>query len=166
MRWWIVLFSMLGILAWSSLTAVQAAQAAPAVPSAALAQAEAYGGSWQGNAALDWAEAHAAGCWYVYGGSGPCSAGYDCSGLVMAAFAAVGISLPHSMYAMLAGNPHLHRVPLSQSRRGDLLFYGSGHVEIDTIWHDMSFGAHDTGSRVGWITWGPYWAPTMAFEVS
>ena len=31
-----------------------------------------------GNAALNWAEGHARGCWYSYGGSS-CSPGYDCS---------------------------------------------------------------------------------------
>lgn len=153
-------------LAAAGLT-VQAAQAATVpAPAAAVVQAQAWGGDWQGNAALDWAEAHALGCWYVYGAAGPCGSGYDCSGLVLASFAAIGISLPHSTYAMLAGNPHLHAVPLAQARRGDLLFYGSGHVEIDTIWPDTSFGALDTGTQVGWHQWGGSWRPTMAFQVS
>jgi cell wall-associated NlpC family hydrolase len=75
-----------------------------------------------------------------------------------------GIWLPHSTYAMLS-NPHLHRIPLSQARRGDLMFYGSGHVEFNTIWYHQTFGAHDSGSRVGWIAWGPYWYPTAAYRV-
>ena len=111
--------------------AAQPAGAAVAAPG--TASAAAYGGSAAGNAALNWAERSAAGCWYVYGGAGPCGSGYDCSGLVMAAFAhGAGIALPHSTYAML-GSPRLHRIPLSSARRGDLLFYGSGHVEIDTV---------------------------------
>jgi len=123
-----------------------------------------YGGSWAGNAALDWAEQHATGCWYYYGGTG-CSPGYDCSGLVMEAFGqAAGIWLPHSTYAMLS-DPHLHPIPLSQAQRGDLMFYGPGHVEIDTIWYDTTFGAHDWGQTVGWITWGPWWYPTAAYRV-
>jgi cell wall-associated NlpC family hydrolase len=113
------------------------------------------------NAALNWAETQA-GKPYSYGAAGPWA--YDCSGLVMAAFAHVGISLPHSTYAML-GSWHLVQVPLSQVRRGDLLFYGSGHVEFATDWQDTSFGAHDWGAPVGWIRWGPWWYPTMAFEV-
>ena len=64
-----------------------------------------------------------------------------------------GIWLPHSTYAMLR-SPHLHRIPLSQARRGDLMFYGSGHVEINTVWYHQRFGAHDSGTRVGWIKWG------------
>jgi cell wall-associated NlpC family hydrolase len=118
--------------------------------------------SWLDNAALNWAESQA-GKPYAYGGAGPYS--YDCSGLVMAAFGHIGISLPHGTYALL-GDPHLIRVPLSDIRRGDLLFYGSGHVEFATIWPDMSFGAHDSGTTVGWIQWWPGgWQPTMAFEV-
>jgi cell wall-associated NlpC family hydrolase len=115
------------------------------------------------NGALDWAEGRT-GYPYIYGGAGPY--GFDCSGLVMAAYQHVGISLPHSTYAML-GSPHLHWVPLSQVRRGDLLFYGSGHVEFATIWYHVSFGAHDSGSRIGWIRWWPgSWAPTAAYTVS
>ena len=122
------------------------------------------GGSRAGNAALNWAERHATGCWYSYGGSS-CSQGYDCSGLVMEAFGhGAGIWLPHSTYAML-GNRHLHRIPLSQARRGDLMFYGAGHVEINTVWYHQTFGAHDWGERVGWATWGPWWHPTAAYRV-
>jgi cell wall-associated NlpC family hydrolase len=137
--------------------AAQASVSHPAVTSSP-------GGSRAGNAALNWAERHAAGCWYTYGGTS-CSQGYDCSGLVMEAFGhGAGIWLPHSTYAML-GNSHLHRIPLSQARRGDLMFYGSGHVEINTVWYHQTFGAHDWGQRVGWATWGPWWYPTAAYRV-
>jgi hypothetical protein len=115
-----------------------------------------------GARALDWAEAHATGNWYVWGGTGP---GYDCSGLVMVSLLrAAGISLPHSTYSMLASG-HLHRIPVSQAQRGDLLFYGSGHVEFKTRWHHVSFGAHNSGERIGWQHWNGWWQPTMAFRV-
>jgi len=142
-----------------------AAVAAPAAQASVShsAAASGYGGSQAGNAALNWAERHAAGCWYTYGGTS-CSHGYDCSGLVMEAFGhGAGIWL-HSTYAML-GNRHLHRISLSQARRGDLMFYGSGHVEINTIWYHQTFGAHSSGQRVGWIKWGPWWSPTAAYRV-
>src|SRR5882724_641784 len=87
--------------------------------STAPAQAATHSRSWYGNTALNWAESHATGHYYVYGGSGP---SYDCSGLVMASFQHAGISLPHSTYSML-GNRHLHRISLSQIHRGVLLFF-------------------------------------------
>jgi cell wall-associated NlpC family hydrolase len=57
---------------------------------------------------------------YGYGATGPDS--YDCSGLVMAAYAAAGISLPRTTYAQyLAGQAVPRRDP-NQFRPGDLLF--------------------------------------------
>ncbi len=48
--------------------------------------------------------------------------GFDCSGLMIYAFAGVGISLPHySGYQAKKGK----RVPLSQKRPGDMLFWAS-----------------------------------------
>jgi cell wall-associated NlpC family hydrolase len=141
---------------------VAAPVAQASVPSSALASS--HGGSRAGNAALNWAEGHARGCWYSYGGSS-CSPGYDCSGLVMEAFGhGAGIWLPHSTYTM-PGSRHLHRIALSQARRGDLMFYGSGHVEINTVWYHQTFGAHHSGERVGWRKWSPWWYPTAAYRV-
>ena len=117
-----------------------------------------------GAAGLNWAEAHATGCWYRYGGTN-CAEGYDCSGLVSSSILhATGISIGRDTYEMLS-NPHLHQIPLDEARRGDLLFYGTGHVEFDTEWYHVSFGAHDWGTRVGWARWNGWWSPTMAFEV-
>src|SRR6202008_5051726 len=113
-----------------------AAAAAPAAQASVShsAVASAYGGSRAGNAALNWAERHAAGCWYTYGGT-RCSHGYDCSGPGMEAFGpAAGIWLPQATYAMV-GNSHLHRIPLSQARRGDLMCDVSGHVASNTVWY-------------------------------
>jgi cell wall-associated NlpC family hydrolase len=157
--------ALVATLALGAGTAVTAA-AAPAAQAAVSHSAvmSANGGSSAGNAALNWAEKHATGCWYSYGGTS-CGRGYDCSGLVMEAFGhGAGIWLPHSTYSML-GNKHLHRIPLSQARRGDLMFYGSGHVEINTTWYHQTFGAHDSGTRVGWIKWGPWFYPTAAYRV-
>nr|WP_308316516.1 C40 family peptidase [Tomitella gaofuii] len=56
--------------------------------------------------------------------------GYDCSGLMVYAFAGVGISLPkYSGYQYTAGK----QVPVDQARRGDMLFWGPGgsqHVAL------------------------------------
>ena len=49
--------------------------------------------------------------------------GFDCSGLMIYAFAGVGIRLPHySGYQYTAGR----RVPLAQRRPGDMLFWATG----------------------------------------
>lgn len=119
------------------------------------------GGSYLGNAILNTAETRA-GDWYSYGAAGPYA--FDCSGLVVWAAARHGISLPRTTYGMLAGSAHLYQIPLADARRGDLLFYGSGHVEFNTDWYHESFGAHDSGTRVGWIAWGWGWQPTVAMR--
>ena len=108
--------------------------------------------------ALRWAEAQA-GKWYCFGGTGPC---FDCSGLVMKAYAHVGISLPRTTYGMLA-SPKLVRIPASQRQRGDLAFYGSGHVELVT--RNGTFGAAAPGTQVGWHDPSAWWHPTMYFRV-
>jgi peptidoglycan DL-endopeptidase CwlO len=63
---------------------------------------------------------------YQWGGASP--SGFDCSGLVMYAFAQVGVSLPHSSYAQYGmGSP----VSRDQLQPGDLVFFdGLGHVGI------------------------------------
>ena len=63
---------------------------------------------------------------YVWGGASP--GGFDCSGLVMYAYAQVGVSLPHSSYAQYGmGVP----VSYDQLQPGDLVFFsGLGHVGI------------------------------------
>jgi NlpC/P60 family protein len=109
--------------------------------------------------ALRWAE-HQAGKGYCWGGSGPSC--FDCSGLVMAAYAHAGIRLPRTTYAIL-GSRRLHRVPAGARRRGDLAFYGSGHVELVTS--GGTFGALEPGTRIGWHHPSRWWHPTMYFRV-
>ncbi|HVT70931.1 MAG TPA: NlpC/P60 family protein [Trebonia sp.] len=68
------------------------------------------------------------GCMYNYGATGPCSIGFDCSGLVMQAWASAGISIPRDTYEQWAALPH---VSTSDLQPGDLLFYnGIGHVAM------------------------------------
>jgi len=63
---------------------------------------------------------------YVWGGSTP--RGFDCSGFVAYVFAQIGVSLPHSSYAMYGmGTP----VSTSQLQAGDLVFFtGASHMGI------------------------------------
>ncbi|MGW5451405.1 NlpC/P60 family protein [Nocardia sp. NPDC003979] len=56
--------------------------------------------------------------------------GFDCSGLMLYAFAGIGVSLPHySGYQYNAGT----RIPVEERERGDMLFWGPGgsqHVAL------------------------------------
>lgn len=63
-------------------------------------------------------------------GSGSGIVGFDCSGLILFAFAGVGIKLPH-----YTGDQYKlgRQIPSSQARRGDVVFYGpnaSQHVAL------------------------------------
>lgn len=139
--------------------------ASPASASVQSPSAMTWGGSHTGNAALNWAEGHEAGHWYGWGGTGP--AVYDCSGAVYAAMRATNPRWPSSVrttYQMIAWL-YAHATRVYSPQRGDLAFYGSGHVEIVTAWWHTTFGAQQSGTRVGWHQWSGYWAPTMFFRV-
>ena len=67
---------------------------------------------------------------YVYGGTGPPGpgGGFDCSGLVQAAWASAGVSLPRTTYEQVAAVP---AVSTSTLQPGDILFFdGDGHEGI------------------------------------
>lgn len=74
--------------------------------------------------------------------------GFDCSGLMVYAFAAVGISLPHySGYQYTAGQ----HVPLSAIQAGDMLFYGgAGGIHHVTLYigNGMMIEAPESGQVV------------------
>ena len=68
------------------------------------------------------------GCPYLYGGTGPCHPGFDCSGLVQAAWASAGVSIPRDTYEQWAALPHISE---SSLQPGDLIYYdGIGHVAM------------------------------------
>ncbi|MGO8962001.1 MAG: NlpC/P60 family protein [Streptosporangiaceae bacterium] len=76
----------------------------------------------------------AIGCPYVWGGTGPCSAGYDCSGLTMSAWAYAGVSIPRTSYDQEASLPQVNLAPGDPTKYlqpGDILgFIGNAHVGI------------------------------------
>ena len=64
---------------------------------------------------------------YRWGGSTP-AGGFDCSGLVYWAYGRLGISVPHSSYALYGLG---RNVPRSRLKPGDVLFFsGLGHVGL------------------------------------
>ncbi len=82
---------------------------------------------------------------YVWGGAS--RAGVDCSGLVMLAYDAAGIYLPHYSGAQFADTV---RVPLWDLQPGDLLFYGydgDQHVAM-YLGHGMMIEAPQAGYTV------------------
>ena len=105
------------------------------------------------------------GCPYVYGGAGPChSHGFDCSGLVVDAYAHVGMKLPRTTYGMLhssaivpqRGHPH----------PGNLVFFGDGHVTL-YYWRHVVLHAPEPGENVQLTRWypGSNWVPTGYYRV-
>jgi peptidoglycan DL-endopeptidase CwlO len=83
----------------------------------------------QGEIAASWALTQL-GKPYQWGGAGPGS--YDCSGLAMDAWARAGVLLYHWTGFQWVSGPH---VPLSQLRRGDLVFYATNVADPATIHH-------------------------------
>jgi len=84
------------------------------------------------------------GCEYVFGGTGPCSQGFDCSGLTQAAWAFAGVSIPRTSYEQA----DLPAVPEADIEPGDILeFTGDGHVGI-YVGGGMLIDAPHTGAVV------------------
>lgn len=106
-----------------------------------------------------WA-AHQHGKPYCWGGTSGC---FDCSGLVMAAYRHVDLHFGRDTAQMLASG-RLVRVSRRQARKGDLAFYGSGHVELFAS-RRYTLGALHSGTRIGWHRVSPWWRPTMYFRV-
>jgi cell wall-associated NlpC family hydrolase len=88
---------------------------------------------------------------YLWGGTGP--AGYDCSGLIMMAYQAAGISLPRTTFQQVYAGMPVHSD--GQLERGDLLFIAGsdgtatspGHVGL-YIGSGLVIQAPQTGQNV------------------
>jgi peptidoglycan DL-endopeptidase RipA len=73
--------------------------------------------------------------------------GFDCSGLILYAFAGVGIKLPHYSGSQYNAG---RKIPSSQMRRGDLIFYGPNASQHEALYlgNGMMLEAPYTGSQV------------------
>jgi cell wall-associated NlpC family hydrolase len=111
---------------WTALRSKLSPRWTPTVGSTSYPTRPAYSGPVSGRAAVIIAFARAQlGKPYVMGAAGP--GAYDCSGLTMAAYAQVGVSLPHSAHAQMGYG----RIARSELRPGDLVFFfGGSHVGI------------------------------------
>jgi len=98
---------------------------------------------------------------YLFGGTGPDS--FDCSGLVMMAYRAVGIDLPRTSEDQWLWGP---RIPAGHEQPGDLVFFAGsdgttaapGHVGL-VIGHGMMIEAYATGFPIRVSPYGPRGAP-------
>ncbi|HEX6453758.1 MAG TPA: NlpC/P60 family protein [Trebonia sp.] len=89
---------------------------------------------------------------YEWGATGPNA--YDCSGLVQAAWASAGVSIPRDTYEQWAALPHIAETSLEP---GDLVFFESlGHVGI-YIGGGMMIDAPTTGQVVTEHPLNSYW---------
>ena len=79
--------------------------------------------------------------------SGAGTTGFDCSGLILYAFAGVGIKLPHYSGAQYDLG---RKIPAAQMRRGDVIFYGPGGAQHVTLYlgNGLMLEAPYTGSTV------------------
>ena len=117
---------------------------APAAPGKAAAAAIAYAQAQLGKP-------------YQWGGTGPDA--FDCSGLVMQAYAAAGVGIARTSQAQWATEPHV-----SDPAPGDLVFFAGadgtasapGHVGlvVDPS-RDLMIDAYATGWPVEYDTYGP-----------
>jgi len=88
---------------------------------------------------------------YVWGAAGPTT--FDCSGLVMWAYAHVGISLAHLTFDQWNEGEH---VPSDQAEPGDLIFlYGLNHVGM-YVGNGLFINAPHTGTvvQIAAVPWG------------
>jgi cell wall-associated NlpC family hydrolase len=101
---------------------------------------------------------------YVWGGTGP--VGYDCSGLVMMAYEAAGISLPRTTFQQVDVGTPIYS--LSQLESGDLIFTAGsdgtvtnpGHVGM-YIGHGLVEEAPETGLDVMITPVSGYWSTNV-----
>jgi cell wall-associated NlpC family hydrolase len=84
---------------------------------------------------------------YSWGGTSP-RTGFDCSGLVYAAYRSIGMTIPRSTWGQLDVG---RRVGFARLRPGDLVFTnGGGHVQL-VVSKRAAISAPQTGERVRYV---------------
>jgi peptidoglycan DL-endopeptidase CwlO len=90
---------------------------------------------------------HQVGIAYSWGGTSP-STGFDCSGLVYAAYRSIGWTIPRSSWDQLRAG---RAVRFARLQPGDLLFTeGGGHVQL-VVSRRAAISAPQTGERVHYV---------------
>ena len=90
---------------------------------------------------------HQVGVSYTWGGTSP-RTGFDCSGLVYAAYSSIGWKIPRSSWDQLSAG---RAVRFARLRPGDLLFTeGGGHVQL-VVSKRAAISAPQTGERVRYV---------------
>jgi cell wall-associated NlpC family hydrolase len=90
---------------------------------------------------------HQLGIPYRWGGTSR-QTGFDCSGLVYAAYRSVGMKIPRSTWGQLDVG---RRVGFGRLRPGDLVFTnGGGHVQL-VVSKSAAISAPQTGERVRYV---------------
>jgi peptidoglycan DL-endopeptidase CwlO len=98
------------------------------------------------------------GCPYVYGGTGPCADGFDCSGLTQAAWASAGVSIERTSYEQWDSLPH---VTVADMQPGDIMvFNGAGHVGI-YVGNNELIDAPHTGADVELVPFSGWYQETF-----
>jgi cell wall-associated NlpC family hydrolase len=103
-------------------------------------------------------------CPYVYGGTGPCRSGFDCSGLTMEAWAHAGVSIPRDSYSQEASLAQVDLAPGDPTKYlqpGDILgFAGNSHVGI-YVGGGKLIDAPHTGANVELIPLSGWYASEL-----
>jgi len=134
----------------AQLTPAQAAAAAPGATGTTHA-VDPIATTTQAGKAVAFAYAQL-GCPYVFGGTGPCADGFDCSGLTQQAWASAGISIERTSEDQWASLPHV-----STLEPGDIMvFSAAGHVGI-YVGNNELIDAPHTGADVELVSFSGWY---------